>query len=250
VRPTLAAASEGQGAAQRRESGAATVLLFSTLATRKALEDELLDAFTAATGFGVDVVFDPTTELARRLESGERPDVIIAVTSALHTLAETGLVESGSIVPLTRTKVGVAVAKGAARPDLSSAESFVQAMVQARSVAYSQTGASGIYLRAVLGELGVLDQVNERATVLERGFTATALIDGRADIAVQQLSELAFVADVDIVGPLPDTLECVTEFSGALPAGAEPTAASVALLRFLTAEGARAPYERSGLEAV
>lgn len=225
------------------------VRVFSTLATRKALDDELGVAYTEATGGSWDVHYDPTTELARRLRAGEVADVVIAVTSALHDLAAEGLVDGASIVPLARTRVGVAIAPGAPRPDLSTVDSFVAAMVDARSVAYSQTGASGIYLRSVLAELGILDDVSSRATVLEKGFTATAIVDGRADVAVQQLSELAFVDGVEIVGALPADIDHVTEFSAAItPAATHESARGV--VQFLASSTARRPYERSGLEPV
>lgn len=226
------------------------VTLFSTLATRKALDDELRSAYAAATGAALDLVYDPTLELARRLRAGERAHVIIAVTSALRELAGEGLVDGASVVPLARTRIGVAVAPGAMWPDLSTVAGFVDAVTTARSVAYSQTGASGIYLRDVLARLGVLERVSARATVLTAGFTATAVVDGRADLAVQQLSELAFVPGVEIVGPLPSEIDHVTEFSGALVAGAATDDRARDVLAFLASPQARQPYRRSGLEPI
>lgn len=227
-----------------------TVAFTSSLATRKALEDELLEAFTAETGIPVDVSFDPTTEIARRIEAGERPDVLIAVSSSLDALVAAGAVDPATITPLVRTRVGIAVAKGAEQPNISTVDAFVQTMLNARSVAYSEAGASGIYLRKLLVHLGILDQVKARATVLPKGFTATAIIDGRADVAFQQLSELAFVPGVDIVGPLPTEIEDVTEFSGALGVHAAQMPKAAALLRFLAGDGAHDAYRRSGVEPV
>lgn len=226
------------------------VTLFSTLATRKALDDEPACCVHRATGADLDLVYDPTVGLARRLRAGERADVIVAVTAALQDLAEEGLVDSASVVPLARTRVGVAVAPGASPPDLSSVTEFVEAMTSARSVAYSETGASGIYLRDVLARLGVLEEVASRATVLRAGFTGTAIVDGRADLAVQQLSELAFVEGIEIVGPLPVEIDHVTEFSGALVAGATADQRARNTLAFLASQDARQPYRRSKLEPV
>src|SRR5262249_59945513 len=58
---------------------------------------------------------------------------------------------------------------------------------------------------------------------------------GDAEIGIQQISELLPVADVEIVGPLPDALQKITVFSaGVLTAAKEPDVAA-ALLKFVAA---------------
>ncbi|MCB5906537.1 substrate-binding domain-containing protein [Streptomyces pinistramenti] len=222
--------------------------LFSALAVQAAVED-LLPVFTAEQGVAVAPDFDPTTVIERRIAAGARPDVVIGVTSALNALARAGKVAPGSLTPLARTGVGVAVAGGAARPPLATLDDLTTALVSARSVAYSRTGASGIHFARLLQDLGIADEVNARATVIEKGFTARALLDGRADLAVQQLSELAFVPGTDVVGPLPEPARHDTEFTAALATGPTAPAAS-ALLHFLISPRAQASYRRAGLEAL
>lgn len=39
----------------------------------------------------------------------------------------------------------------------------------------------------------ISNEVNSRATIVEGGFTARAVVDGRAVIAIEQLSELRFI---------------------------------------------------------
>ena len=223
--------------------------LFSALASRKALDEGLLDEFSLDHGVAVEVDYDPTTELLRRIAAGERPDVLIAVTSSLGPLAAAGIVDAASITPLFRTAVGVGVLEGAPIPDVSTTAAFVRAMLDARSVAYSQAGASGIYLREVLDRLGILEAVRSRATVLDKGFTGTALVDGRADLAVQQLSELAFVPGVTLAGPFPAELQSYTDFSVAVGAGAADRPEATALVHYLAGAHALTAYEKSGLEA-
>ena len=133
------------------------------------------------------------------------------------------------------------MADGAARPAVGSVTELVRALTGARSVAYSRTGASGIYFARLLRELGIGDEVDTRATVVERGFTAEALLDGRAALAVQQISELHTVGGVDVVGPLPEPVQHYTEFSPD-----RPDALEMAL--FLASDAVGAVYSRYGLE--
>ncbi|SDN79731.1 molybdate transport system substrate-binding protein [Cryobacterium flavum] len=227
-----------------------SVVLFSGLATQKALEAEIFAAFTTETGIAIDAHFDPTTELQRRFAAGERPDIVIVATPALASLAADGVIDPSTVVPLVTTGIGIGVADGADKPDISTVPALTSALRNARSVAYSQAGQSGIYFRTLIERLGIAAEVDARATPLAKGFTGVAVRDGRADLAVQQLSELAFVPGIAIVGPFPDEVQHLTEFAAALSNAAAAKPEALALLEFLNGDVARAAYERSGLRAV
>lgn len=222
------------------------VTLFSTLAVKKALDDVLLDAFTASTGIEVVGVFDPTVQLRGRIDRGETFDVMVAVTESFADLGS--VVDSSSVVPVARTGVGLAVAKGVAGPDISTTEAFVRALRQARSVAYSRTGASGIYFAELIERLGIAEEINERATVIEKGFIANAVVDGRADLAVQQLSELLFVPEAHILGPFPAEVQHYSEFSAALHVDAVDKPEARRFVDYLTSPAAADAYAKTLLE--
>lgn len=226
------------------------ITLFSALAVRKALDDELLDDFTKETGTTVERVFDPTVALLRRIEASEHFDVLVSVAKAFDGLGEAGIVDPASRVLIAQSGVGVAVVPDQEPvPDISTREAFIATLLTARSVAYSRTGASGIYFAELIQRLGIADAVNARATVIEKGFIAEALVDGRADIAVQQMSELLFVPDVSIVGPLPAELQRYTRFAAGLGADAVNNPSARALLDCLSGARAEAAYARTLLEA-
>ncbi|HEY3926211.1 MAG TPA: substrate-binding domain-containing protein, partial [Acidothermaceae bacterium] len=120
-----------------------TITLFSALVVRKAFDEAVVPAFETATGSEVAAVYDPTVQLARRVEAGERFDVLVAATDSLAGFG--AAVDLGTATPILRTGIGVAVAGGAPHPDISTTEALVRALTKARSVAYSRTGQSGIY---------------------------------------------------------------------------------------------------------
>jgi molybdate transport system substrate-binding protein len=222
-----------------------TVSLFSALAVKKALDDVLLETFTWEHEIDVDVTYDPTSVLLKRIEAGARPHVVIALTDSFPALAATGAIDLTSRVSIAKTGVGIAVAPDREAPDISTVDTLRAALTSARSVAYSRTGASGIYFAKLIEDLGVAAQVNSRATVVEKGFTALAVTDGRADLAVQQMSELKFVPQARIVGPLPEAVQHYSAMSVATGHPGKPEA--VALLRFLSSPEAMAAYRDAGL---
>lgn len=218
------------------------LVLFSTLAVQGALEREVIASLPPT--LTVRTVFDPTAVLLRRIKDGERPDVIVAVTGDVDALRQRGLVEPG--VAVATTGVGVGLAASAPVPDLSTVPRLVAALKTARSVAYSRSGASGQYFARLLEQLGIAGEINSRATVVDKGFTGLAVLDGRADLAIQQISELKFVDGINVIGPLPAEVEHRTEFSAAPFVGASDTARE--LVRLLTTARAREAFQRAGLE--
>lgn len=221
------------------------ISLFTALSVKKALDDVLLHAFTKKHGVDVDVTYDPTTVLVKKIGEGAKPDVVIAVSGAFAELAATGAVTPESRVVLAKSGIGIATAPELDSPDIGTVDALRTALTSARSVAYSRSGASGIYFADLIRELGIADEVNSRATIVEKGFTALAVTDGRADLAVQQISELRFVPQAKIIGPLPDGAQHYSEMSAALGCSAPPEAAD--LLRFLSGPEAKAAYRDAGL---
>ncbi|GAA2795760.1 molybdate ABC transporter substrate-binding protein [Crossiella cryophila] len=221
------------------------ITLFSALAVRTALDDVLLPAFTLDARVDIEASYDPTTVLTQRITAGARPELVIAISDAFPALAGLGAIDPSSRRVLARSGIGIAVPAGTTPPDLSTVDSLRTALTAARSVAYSRTGASGIHFAALIEELGIAGQVNAQATVLPKGFTATALLDGRADLAVQQLSELAAVPGVRIAGPLPDEVQQHSELSLALSPDAGLSATGLA--RYLSSPVAAAAFAAAGL---
>src|SRR5262245_60067502 len=97
--------------------------------------------------------FDATQAILRRLAQGEPADLLILTREAMDELRKKGTVTRTAV--LGRSGVGVAVRKGAPRPDIRSAEAFLRALASARSVAHSKVGASGIHFSKLIEQLQV-----------------------------------------------------------------------------------------------
>ncbi|MCU1568164.1 MAG: Molybdate transport system substrate-binding protein [Pseudarthrobacter sp.] len=224
------------------------VSLFSTIAVKKALTEGLCDAFTRTTGIAVEAVYEPTNALLDRIAAGARPDVVIGVTHQLPALGQAGIVDLSTCTPVARVRVGIATA-GDVDVDITTVDSLITTLTAARSVAYSRAGASGLFFAGLLERLGIAGQVNARATVIDSGFTAAAVIDGRADIAVQLMSEHRCVPGAKIIGPFPDEVQQITEFSAVLGEAAAARREPQAFIEFLTSKQAREAYSLTGMEA-
>lgn len=222
------------------------VRLLSTLALMGAVR-HLAGRFEQQTGIGIDADFAPTIGLLERLRGGESADVVILTKEALADLAAKGTVVRESCADLARSFVGIAVKAGAAHPDIATEAALRATLLGARSVAYSRIGASGIYFAELIQKLGIAAEINAKATITG-GFTAERLITGEADLAVQQLSELKQVAGVELVGPIPLSLQTAAIFTGGRMAASENADQADALLGYLASSEVAPVLRESGLE--
>jgi molybdate transport system substrate-binding protein len=226
---------------------AGKITMMSGLALRGALENVVLPAFEKETGIKVEVRWDPTTVVMQELAKGVKTDIVILTDKAIDELKQKNAIVASSATPLAQAVLGLAVRRGEPKPDISTTEKFSKALVDARSVAYSRAGASGIYLEKLIERFGVADQVRAKATVIPAGFTAEQLVNGKADLAVQQISELIVVDGIEVVGPFPPEVQSATPFIAAITKDSGQADAAARLIKAMATPEAQKAYEDSGL---
>ncbi len=95
------------------------------------------------------------------------------------------------------------------------------------------------------------DEVAERLVQAPPGVpVGTLLLEGRADLGFQQLSELREVDGIEVLGLMPPGAEITTVFAGALAAGSSRPVAARAVLDGFGARGAAPLVRRRGMELV
>lgn len=203
------------------------IVVLSSLALKGVLEKSRT-AFEQSIGARLDLHFDATQAILPKLASGFRADLLVLTADAMEDLQRRGQV--GQVRKLGSSGIGIAVRAGAPKPDISSVEALKRALVAASSVAHSKVGASGIYFAELLERLDI--RLKKRV-VVEKGPVGLVVAAGEAEIGVQQLCELAPVAGIEIVGPLPEPVQRLTHFSAGIPANSANPKAALALMALL-----------------
>ncbi|MFU9053875.1 tricarballylate/proton symporter TcuC [Klebsiella pneumoniae] len=221
----------------------------------KAALEKLAPAWEKQTGNHLVVIPGPSMgktpqAIPNRLARGEHADVVIMVGDALTSLEKAGRTQPDSRRELADSPIGVVVKAGAPLPAIHNADQLRATLLAAPSVAYSDS-ASGRYVSSTLFHtLGIDDAMQSKAQMVERIPVASEVAKGRYAIGFQQVSELLPVPGVTFVGELPDNLQYITRFAGAVTISADHPQEGKALLTYLASPAAQETIHATGMRSV
>ena len=225
------------------------VTLIAPGGIRGAIE-ELIPGFERKTGHSVKATFGSGGGTKQQVVRGEAFDVPIVQPPYPEVLAS-GNVVAGSETPLASVAVGVAVRKGAPKPDISTAEAVKRMLLAAKSISYpdaSGGAAAGVSFNETLKKLGIAEQMQPKIRRAQGGAGAMALAaKGEIEIGLTFLSEMNDPG-IDVVGPLPRDISTPTNLVGFVSSRAKDPAAARALLDYLSSPEAAAVYRAHGMQ--
>jgi molybdate transport system substrate-binding protein len=193
---------------------------------------------------GLSVSYGSTKQLTET--AGASTDVVIMSDAAIDALIGAGTLAAERF-DLARSRIGVAVRKGAPRPEIATLASFIATLRKARSVGRSRQGISGLHIAGELARLGLAEELGPKFKAYD-GYAARACANGEVEIAIQQISELAPVAGLDIIGPVPDELQKITIFSAGIGAHSRHRDNALAFIACLKSKEAAPTLRANGLD--
>jgi molybdate transport system substrate-binding protein len=229
---------------------AAELKLISAAATRT-LMLELGPKFERASGHKLTITFTTAGEAVKRVQGGEVFDVALMPRPAINNFLKSGKAASQDVTDIARSGIGIAVRKGTARLDISSADGLKRTLLAARSISYANPeggGAAGIHFAKVLERLGIADEMQSKTVFSKADETGVLIANGAADIGVNQIQTFISVEGIEVVGPLPGDLQDNVVFSAAIMVGASNAEASRALVDFLRTTESASVIKSKGME--
>ena len=190
---------------------------------------------------GCTFTFGTGAALKRELDAGLPFDVVILFPEMLEQM------KVASSHAIAKSCLAMGVRAGAPRPDIGSAEMLATALRQAKSLAYSREGKSGVLMAQIVERLGLTSELASKTLRETRpGGAAFNLAEGRAELAFTIAAEIVPVPGAELAAFLPaEVQQCVTFAAGVAPHAPAQAAELVGRLR--SPEAARA-YRSSGLE--
>lgn len=209
---------------------------------------ELIPLYERETGQRVTISYDTSNIILDRLKRGDSADLVILTAPLIDSLIQQGRLQTGTRTDMAKSGIGVAVKAGAPRPDISSVAAFKQTLLDAPSVTYTGTGASGQYFASLVDKMGIGNEIKQKAKVPAGGLVAELVVKGDAALAIQMISELKAVPGAEYVGPLPAPLQLFTVFSAGLMAQAKDPVAANLMLEFMKKPQALVIYRAKGMD--
>ncbi len=227
-------------------ASAAEIKVIAANATKDALL-ALVPAFEKATGHKVTIVWTGSGGAEKKVLDGEAADLVLIASQNIDRLIAAGKI-AGSSAPFVKSGVGIAIKAGLPKPDISTADAIKQAVLEAKSIAYSQ-GPSGYHVAEVLKKFGIAEQIKAKLIQPPSGVQIGELVArGEAELGFQQVSELIHVSGIQYLGPLPAGIQNYTVYSFGLLASAAAPDAAKAFVNFVRSENAVPVIRSKGME--
>ena len=178
--------------------------------------DALIPDFEKSSGHKITVTYGTAGAVADRVQKGESADIIVSSVPMIDRLQAQGKVIAGDRIIMAKVGVGAFVRKGAAKPDISSADAFKRSILAATSITYpnpSGGGASGIYVASLLERLGIAAEMKQKTKLSTLETLYAIVASGDVEIGFNQVSEILAQPTVELAGPLPPAIQNYTPFA-------------------------------------
>jgi len=228
-----------------------TIKVFCARSMTQAV-NRLADDFMRASGHEVDITFGPVGTLQKKLAGGETADVLVLGAPAIAKMEREGCFVAGTRTDVARVYIGVAVREGTASPDISTAEAFRSALLDAQSIAFTDAavgGTAAVYLPQLFKRMGIAEEVTRKAKPQVSGAAvAECVARADADIGITLIPEILPIKGARVIGKLPAALADETIYAAAVSAQSKVAAEAAAFIAALAQPATRHVWRAAGFE--
>ena len=207
---------------------------------------ELGASFERASGHRISATFVSGPIVKERIDRGERYDLAVSITPVIDALIGEGKLDRATRVDVGYAPIAVGVRTGAPKPAIDTVDQFRDALLNAKSIAHSASGASGDHFKSMLVRLGIAEQMQPKLRPIPAERIAQAVPSGEAEMIVVTMSVI-MVPGTDLVGPIPADLQFYNAFAGARTTDARESSSAAEFLRLLTSPTAMPIMQSKGM---
>lgn len=226
---------------------AAELKIFGSRVT-KVMVGELAPEFKARTGLDPVVIADVAAVMKRRIEQDEPFDLAVLVDFQIDELIKAGKLTGDSRVDLMRSGIGVAVKRGARKPDVSTVDALKKTLLEARSITYLKEGASTIQIERLIKQWGMVDALAAKTSKADGETVSEWVAEGKVELGIIVIPNIMSVPGAEVVGPFPDEIQSWVVFTGAVGAKSANAGAAREMLRMLKAPTTAPLMRAKGLD--
>jgi molybdate transport system substrate-binding protein len=186
-----------------------------------------------------------------KLLDGAPADLVILTAALIDELAAAGHIVAGTRADLGAVVGGIAVPNDAPHPAVATPQALAGALRDASAIYIPDPAiaTAGAQFMAMCSRLGIAADVTGKVQAFANGFAAMTRMAEECRpgaIGCTQVTEIRYVAGVELVAPLPKTLQVPTVYSLGIAARASDPATARAFARSLAGDEAAAMRYAAG----
>jgi molybdate transport system substrate-binding protein len=225
----------------------AELKIFGSRVTKMVMAD-LGPQFEQASGYKPVVVTDVAAVMKRRIEAGEPFDLAILVDFQADDLIKAGKLVAETRTDVMRAGIGVAVKRGAPKPDIATVDAFKRTLLEAGSITYLKEGASTIYLDRLFARLGIAEALRAKTVKPETETVSERVAQGEVELGLIVIPNILSVPGAELVGPLPPEVQSYIVFTAAVSAQSPNQQAARDLIKLLASPATVPILKAKGME--
>jgi len=234
-------------AVQSSAATSAELKIFGSRVTRMMMAD-VGPGFEQATGFKPVVVTDVAAVMKRRIEGGEPFDLAVLVDFQTDDLIKAGKLVAATRADIMKAGIGVAVKRGAPKPDIGTVDAFKRTLLAAKSITYLKEGASTIHLDKVFAQLGIADALKAKTIQPTTESVSEMVAAGEVELGIIVIPNILSVPGAEVVGPIPADVQSYIMFTAAVSAQSLNPQAARDLIKLLKAPATIPLIKAKGME--
>jgi molybdate transport system substrate-binding protein len=209
--------------------------------------------YEKSSGVHLEIIKAPTAgatlaDVFQQKPSPDGYDLVMTDRATMDRMVAQRRVDPTTRVELGQSFIAMAVMDGAQQPRIDTVDALRNTLLKAESVGYDNS-PTGMYLSHWLFPHMELNQnFVLKSKALSAEHVGDAVARGHAQLGFQQLSELKAAPGIDIVGLLPDSVQQMVLYSGAVINDSSHPEEAEAFLEYTKLSEGRAAIQESGLE--
>jgi molybdate transport system substrate-binding protein len=228
-------------------AGATELKIFGSRVTKMVIGD-VGPGFEQASGHKLMVLTDVAAVMKRRIEQGEPFDLAVLVNFQADDLIKKGKLVADTRADVMRSGIGVAVRRGAPKPDISTVAAFKRTLLDAKSITYLKEGASTLHLVKVLAQLGIADALAAKTIKPATEAVSEMVAAGEAEIGIIVIPNILSVPGAELVGPLPPEIQSYITFTAAVSPDSLNQQAARDVIKLMTSPAGVQSIKQKGME--
>jgi molybdate transport system substrate-binding protein len=215
----------------------------------RAAMQQLMPAAEKATGRKVVIEFSASTLLKKEIDAGKPFDLVIVTPGIIDDLAKSGTLAAGSKTDIARSDLAVGIKTGSARDDISAPDAMKKRLLAAKTVTWTDGGASAPAVLEMFRALGIAEQMKPKSVLQKTpGRPAESIAQGENELMFAPISEIQTVKGVEVLGKFPREFQKPVVMTAGIAAHAKDAEGASKLVAYLVSAEAVPALQATGMQ--